>query len=92
MLTWDELDESNGGPLTHYQVIRHHGAVIPFEPNKMPAALVMQALGLMLRTNLKLAIPRSIVLPKRGGLSNNSQTGKLNGFFSASKANLRNAP
>jgi hypothetical protein len=92
MLTWDELDEPNGGPLAHYQVIRRNGTVVPFEPSKTPSALVMQALGWMFPANRKLASPSSVALPKRGSLSIRSQAGKLSGFFSASKANLRNAP
>lgn len=92
MLTWDELDESNYLPLAHYQIIRRNGAVVPFEASKTPAAVVMQALGLMLGANRKLANPDLAAVPQRGSLSIKSQTGKLNGFYSASKANLRNAP
>lgn len=40
MLTWDELDEPNGGPLAHYQIIRSNGAIIPFEPSKIAIAMM----------------------------------------------------
>ena len=92
MLTWDDLDESNYLPPAHYQIIRRNGAVVSFEASKTPAASVMRALGLMLGTNRNLTSANLVALPQRGSLSIKSQTGKLNGFYSASKANLRNAP
>jgi hypothetical protein len=92
MLTWDKSNESNDGPLSHYQIIRSDCAVIPFDPSKTPAALVMQALGSMRGANRKLASTNLIDLTKQGSLLTKSQTDKLNGFFSASKASLRNAP
>ena len=92
MLTWDELDDSNDVPLSHYQIIRRDCAVIPFDPSKTPAALVMQAPGSMRGANWKLASTNLTDLTNQGSLLTKSQMGKLNGFFSASKANLRNAP
>ena len=92
MLTWDDLDESNYLPLAHYQIIRRNGAVVSFEASKTPAALVMQALGLVLSAHRKLANQNLVALPLRRSLSIKSQTAKQSGFFSASKANLRNAP
>ena len=92
MLTWDETVEQKCLPLAHYQIIRRECAVIPFDSSKTPAALVMQALGLMLGANRSLTSANLVDLPKRGRLSIKPQMGKLNGFFSASKANLRNAP
>jgi hypothetical protein len=93
MLTWDDLDEPNYLPLAqHYLIIRRNRAVVPFEASKTPAALVMQALGLMLGANRKLTSGNLVNLFKQGRQALKSQTGKLNGFFSASKANLRNAP
>lgn len=92
MLTWDELDGSNHSPLAHYQIIRRNCDVIPFEPSTTPVALVMQALGMMLSANRKLVSASLGALPKRGRLARRTQAAKQSGFFSASKANLRNAP
>lgn len=91
MLTWDESVEPNYLPPAHYQMVRRNGAVVPFEASKTPAALVMQALGLMLGACRRLANPNLMALLKRGNLSIKPQTTKQSGFFSASKANLRNA-
>jgi hypothetical protein len=92
MLTWDESVEPNYLPLAHYLAIRRNGAIEPFEPSKTPAALVMRALGLMLGANRKLTSASFAALPTQGSLSVRSQTAKQSGFFSASKANQRNAP
>jgi hypothetical protein len=63
MLTRDDLDEPNYLPLAHYQIIHRNGAVVPFEPSKTPAALVMQVLGLMLGANQSLTNTNFVALP-----------------------------
>lgn len=43
MLTWEETAVSGqprAGELTHYQIIRRNGAVVPFEPNKIAHAMM----------------------------------------------------
>lgn len=44
MLTWEEAAVSgqprDAGLMTHYQIIRRNGAVVPFEPNKIARALM----------------------------------------------------
>lgn len=122
MLTWDELDEPNGGPLVHYQIIRRNGFVIPFEPNRIADA--MRRAFLAVRGNMggvalgprpifgrsnahsPCQITRSydligmvgwirqhfLSLFKPRGWTGKVVAPKSAGFFSASKANLRNAP
>jgi hypothetical protein len=122
MLTWDELDELDGGPLAHYQIIRRNGAVVPFEPSKIAHAMMRAFLavhgdnGCNARARLPifgwsnsystLQVERCPDLVAMGGWIKQHLlslfkskdrtvkmwTGKLSGFFSASKANLRNAP
>ena len=122
MLTWDELEESNGGPLSHYQIICRVGAVVPFEPNKIAIAMMKAYIAVhgactsigglaFLSGNLPTALLSAAAIFKRWifatasstkqhlfALSNSVgatiklQPGKASGFFSASKANLRNAP
>ncbi|WP_233254807.1 ribonucleoside-diphosphate reductase subunit alpha [Limnohabitans sp. T6-5] len=36
----DSLSATSGHALTHYQIIRRNGAVVPFEPNKIAVALM----------------------------------------------------
>ncbi|WP_228767926.1 ribonucleoside-diphosphate reductase subunit alpha [Limnohabitans sp. DM1] len=36
----DNASAANGHALTHYQIIRRNGAVVPFEPNKIAVALM----------------------------------------------------
>jgi hypothetical protein len=122
MLTWDELDEPNGGPLAQYQIIRRNGFVIPFEPDRIADAMRRAflaargnlggvALGLQpvfCRSNAHSPCPitRShdligmgawirqhfLSLFKPRGWTGKVVAPKPTGFFSASKANLRNAP
>jgi hypothetical protein len=43
MLTWEESavpGQPHAGALAHYQIIRRHVAVVPFEPNKIARALM----------------------------------------------------
>jgi hypothetical protein len=43
MLTWEETAVSgqpHAGAFAHYQIIRRHGAVVPFEPNKIAHAMM----------------------------------------------------
>lgn len=44
MLTWEEAAVSgqprDAGLMTHYQIIRRNGAVVPFEPNKIAHAMM----------------------------------------------------
>lgn len=89
MLTWDEVEEPNIGLLAHYQIIRRYGAVVPFEPSKI-ANVMMEELIAVRGTCAFICGPAllSAKLPSSLKL----QSGKANGFFSASKANLRNAP
>ena len=122
MLTWDEFEEPNGGPLPHYQIMRRSGTILPFEPNKIAIAM-MKAFIVVRRTCIFIGglaflngnLPSSLLfaaaifkrwmfatasatkqhlfaLSKFVGATINLQPGKANGFFSASKANLRNAP
>ena len=36
----DRLGTANAHPLTHYQIIRRNGAVVPFEPTKIAVAMM----------------------------------------------------
>lgn len=122
MLTWDELDEPNGGPLAHDQIICRNGFVIPFEPERIADAMRRAFLavhgnigGVALgpwpifgRSNYHspCQITRShdligmggwirqhfLSLFKPRGWNGKVVAPKSAGFFSASKANLRNAP
>ena len=92
MLTWDEFDEPNSAPWAHYLAICRNVTVAPFEPTNAPVAVVMKALGLMLGASRRLKTAGWVTLPKLARLPAKLQPGKANGFFSASKANLRNAP
>lgn len=122
MLTWDELDEPNGGSLAYYQIIRRNGSVIPFEPDRIGnamrrafmavhgniggVALGPQPIYCRATTHSPCQITRSHDLIGMGGWIRQhflslfkpcGWTGKVvapksAGFFSASKANLRNAP
>lgn len=44
MLTWEEAavagQSRDAGLMTHYQIIRRNGAVVPFEPNKIAHAMM----------------------------------------------------
>lgn len=43
MLIWEEAavsDQPRAGVLVHYQIIRRHGAVVPFKPNKIARAMM----------------------------------------------------
>jgi hypothetical protein len=43
MLTWEDSlvsEPGSGQCLAHYQIIRRHGAVVPFEPNKIAHAMM----------------------------------------------------
>ncbi len=92
MLTWEDANASMYLPLSHYQVIRRNCAVVPFDPSKTAPGVVMRALGLMLGAKRNLASPNSVAQCLQGGRQIKPQTSKLNGFFSAAKTNLRNAP
>ena len=92
MLTWNEVVEPNNGPFANYQIIRRNGAVVPFESANAPVAVVMNALGLMLGKRQHLKTAGLVALSKLLRLPVKLQPGKAHGFFSASKANLRNAP
>ena len=92
MLAWNESDGLNHSPFAHYQIIRRNGAVIPFEPSRITVAVVIRALGLVFCGNRKPTSGSVGVLAAMGALSLRAQTAKQSGFFSASKANLRNAP
>lgn len=91
MLTWYEFDEPNSGLLAHHQIIHRSGALALFEPTKAPVAVVMTALGLLLgASSLKTA--SSVALSKLARRPIKLQPDKASGFFTASKANLRNIP
>ena len=122
MLTWDEFEEPISGPLSHYQIIRRNGAVVPFEPNRISIAMMKAFIAVhgtctliggleFLSGNLPSSLLSATAIFKRWmfatasstkqhlfGLSKSVgatiklQPGKANGFFSANKANLRNAP
>ena len=122
MLTWDEFDEANSGSFANYKIIRRNGAVVPFGPNKIDAAM-MKAFLAVLRTYKRITAARflngtlpnslshqtavlkrwilatansarvnSFTLSKQFGATVKLRPGKTSGFFSVSKANLRNAP
>ena len=122
MLTWNEVEEPNSGPLAHYQIIRRNGAVVPFEPSKIAIAIMKAFMAVhatytviggqaFLSGNLHSSLlsvsaifkrwmlvtasstkQHLFALSKLVGATIKLQPGKANGFFSASKANLRNAP
>lgn len=92
MLAWNESDGLNHLPFAHYQIIRRDGAVIPFEPSHISVVAVIRALGLVSCENRKPTSGSVGVMADRGSLFTRTQTIKQSGFFSASKANLRNAP
>lgn len=92
MLAWNESDGLNHSPFAHYQIMRRDGAVIPFEPSRISVVVVIRALGLVFGGNRKPTSDSVGVMAEKGTLSTRTQTAKQSGFFSASKANLRNAP
>ena len=90
MLTWEDANTPVYLPLSHYEIIRRDCAVISFDPSKTAAGLVMRALMLGVKRNL--GSPNSVAQCLPGGGQIKPKTNKLNGFFSAAKANQRNAP
>lgn len=95
MLTWTKseitLNETVAKPtLDHYQIIRRNGAVVPFEPSKIAIAVMKAFLTIYKTTQNSLQnvgvgfISKIKVVPL--------VLNKSNGFFSAGKTNLRNAP
>jgi len=122
MLTWDEFEEPNGVPMSHYQIIGRNGAVVLFEPNKIAIAMMKALIAVhgtctfiggpaFLSGNLPSALLSAAAIFKRWifatasstkqhlfalsksvGATIKLQPGKASGFFSASKANQRNAP
>lgn len=93
--TPDDTDRAVAA-LDHYQIIRRHGSVVPFEPFssvkwfhlKLPIASFIEFLPL--KNVLKLV---SFAANFSNKNSNNSCFSRhLHGFFIATKLNLRNAP
>lgn len=90
MLTWDEFDEPCGAGFARYQVFRRNGAMVGFGPqqNRISAVAIPVLLrgvvqGQAFVRQLTFEFVRQRVKPP---------VVKLSGFFSATKANLRNAP
>jgi hypothetical protein len=94
MLTWeDECGVSTGDPLSFYQIIRRNGTFVltPFGPSEI--ALMRKWLFSVMRDTLAVWIkPRLLLVSKLNDRAVSVRTTKLHGFFSANKANLRNAP
>ena len=82
MLIWDEVQEANSGLFLSYEIVRRNGAVVTFEPKKIATAMVKACLT---KEHL-------FALSKRVGAGFKLRGAQASGFFSASKANLRNAP
>lgn len=91
MLIWEETETPERYPFAQYQIIRRNGAVVPFEPAKRGFSFVS---AVLIGGRLKKSIPALDGLRcysrQRLGTINLKQI--FNGFFSATKANLRNAP
>ena len=87
MLTWDEVGAANSDRFSNYVIIRGTGAVVPFEPNKAVVAVMKAFIATTSATKEHL-----FTLSKRFAAAVRLRPGKASGFFSASKANLRNAP
>lgn len=91
MLTWDEIEVPRCATFAPYAIIRRNGEIVAFEPRKSALAHTSEPLVFGRLTSLFVAPGglRSDVR-QRLGIVNLKQ--KSSGFFSASKANLRNAP
>ena len=91
MLIWEDIEIPKSDVFALYQVIRRSGAVVSFELERSVAAFVCEvvAVGRLMNAIVALDELRSYSR-QRLGIVNLKQ--KSNGFFSASKANLRNAP
>jgi hypothetical protein len=91
MLTWEEIEIQRRDAFAHYQIIRRKGAVVSFEAGKSTLAFLSAVFFMEKLTNSTVALNdlRSFAR-QRLGMVNLTQ--KSSGFFSASKANLRNAP
>ena len=91
MLTWQDNEISTHDTLANYRIIRRNGAIVSFDIGKSALAF---AGAVLVAHRLKKSIPALDGLRsysrQRLGMINLKQA--FNGFFSASKANLRNAP
>ena len=91
MLIWEETEIPERHPFAQYQIIRRSGAVVPFELAKRAFSFASAA---FIGGRLKKSIPaldglRSYSRQRLGTISLKQA---IDGFFSATKANLRNAP
>lgn len=106
MLICNGLNECTEATLTQYQIIRRNSAVVPFEPAKIATAMMNSFLAVHGSETfiagagfLSGMLPNSLLCMtaahRRWILATASSTKlqlmKASGFFSASKANLRNA-
>ena len=91
MLTWEEIEIPRCATFAPCVIIRRNGAMVAFEPCKSTLLHTSEVLVFGRLTNVFAALGglRSHVR-QRLGIVNLKQ--KSSGFFSASKANLRNAP
>ena len=91
MLTWEDSQVPTRDAFTRYQIIRRSGNLVPFEPEKPAAAFTSEVAAVRRLTNAAVALDGLCSYSRqRLGMLNLKQ--KSRGFFSASKANLRNAP
>jgi len=104
MLTWDATD---GASFAHYQIIRRNPVVIPFEPDRVTAAMMRAFLRLRSPLGQGFArLPRSAAvtgapllsapvamrLRSRRIVCGAAPATLVAGFFGVSKLNMRNAP
>ncbi len=91
MLTWQDSEIQTRDALTRYKVIRRSGNLVRFGPEKPAAACTSEVVAVSRLTNARVALKglRSYSRQRWGTVSSKQ---KSEGFFSATKANLRNAP
>ena len=88
MLTWDDTGEASHGLLAlHKIIIRRNGAVVLFEP-----WVLSDLFGHWARHLSRLNHLMQSTFAKPLNTITKTPPMKLSGFFSSSKANLRNAP
>lgn len=90
MLTWDEFDEPCGAGSAHYQIVRCHGGIIGFGPpqNRISAVVIPVVLRGVIQGQTFVRQLTCELVRQRMKLP----VVKFIGFFSSTKANLRNAP
>lgn len=126
MLVWESDQPGVSNVLIQYQIMRHHGAVVPLVPSNIPGAMIkafMVAYGTLTDWERCLSQFEDLILPffrrasiwkcqiqllaldfkrallvqatyllGRVGAGTQAGAGVGQGFFSAAKPNLRNAP